>query len=241
MSVLLCTATGFEARACLQGVSLGVGDAEPVFEILRTGVGPEEAARALKARLADRKECPALVISTGFAGSLQSDLAVGAWVLAHETRRLGCAGTQLDPLLGEILRATLLPWQTACFLSSPAVATREGYRLLGALAEVVDMESWALREIAASAGIPFQALRMITDSPGQPLPEAIGAWSNGRAVEGFKHVARSPVEFARFVARASQFPRALSDGWREIARAWVRRPTFLAGSGSDAADLKDAG
>jgi hypothetical protein len=82
------------------------------------------------------------------------------------------------------------------------------------------MESWGLFEVARGVGIAFQVLRMITDSPEQPLPRALGSWARRRVLRGLGQAAAEPMELARFLARAAGFPAKLAEGWRGVAEAW---------------------
>ena len=110
------------------------------------------------------------LISFGFAGGLDP-----AW----------CPGTVLVPEAvlvngrlfdcDESLRAALPGERIPCLLAADAVVAladekRRLWRTTGAGA--VDLESGAVAEVAASAGIPFAVLRAVLDPAGRDLPSA---------------------------------------------------------------------
>jgi hypothetical protein len=162
--ILVCAATGAEARACARGAASGEG-----VEVLRTGVGPVRSGRALAARLGLGPR-PALVVSSGFAGALTEGLELLAWVTASEVLRL--EGVRVVPvelpsrLLRVVPGARPCPFVSASEVRAPGAARPD---LDGPAA--VDMESAALAQVAGAAGIPFAVLRLVTDSPAAPLPE----------------------------------------------------------------------
>ena len=154
--ILACAASRTEAGACaVEGV-----------EVLRTGVGPARAAAALTRRLA-RGPRPSLVVSSGFAGALSAHLPLHACITAGAVHRL--EGGRAVPLAlgpGALRMAQGLP---RCALLSASVVTRATAPALPA-PSVVDMESAALAEVAAAAGVPFAVLRIVTDTPAAPFP-----------------------------------------------------------------------
>jgi len=104
--------------------------------ILHTGVGADSARAALEAGLC--AEIPERVIVAGFAGALVSRLAVG----------------------------DLVTDDTARLVSAPAVLTtsaaKRAFRAETG-AEAVDMETDAIREVCAVAGVPVTTLRVVSD------------------------------------------------------------------------------
>jgi hypothetical protein len=218
--ILVCAPTRVEAAACRRGLA----DARARgVEVLRTGVGPSRAAAALSARLRHGAP-PSLVISSGFAGALTGGIPLHALVTAAGLHRLGPDGGAIAVTLppGALqVAAGALPCQ---------VATGDAVRLGGppplAAPAAVDMESAALAETAAAAGVPFEVLRVITDTPGHPFPpfvRALGtALSAGSAsarlaaaVHAAAGAARRPVQAIAFVRSSLAAARALRAAWRE--------------------------
>jgi hypothetical protein len=96
----------------------------------------------------------------------------------------------------------------------------------------VDMESAALAEVAAAAGLPFLVLRLLTDTPARPLPAVGRALAATLAAAGAlsraAHCARAALDAARapnvaaaFVRDALRWRARLRAGWREHARRGV--------------------
>jgi hypothetical protein len=223
--ILVCAATRTEAAACAAG---------PEVEVLRTGVGPERATAALKRRLA-RGVRPALVISSGFAGALSGPLPLHGCVTATAVLRLEAGAVLPVPLSPGTLR--VVPGVARCALLSAAAVTRAAPPRLPS-ATAVDMESAALAEVAARAGIPFAVLRVITDTSAAPFPAFVGylaaALASGapgeRLVAAIRAVVagvRSPGAVLSVVRSGLASRRALAAAWRS-ARGWLE-PSCRAG------------
>src|SRR5262245_23023716 len=146
--------------------------------VLQCGMGPERAAQAVL-WLGQYYQLTG-VLSVGFAGGLQAELARGDAVLVtkilapcdtHETAG-GSAevGLRPDPRLAHIaamaVAQTAVVSHTGTLLSTPtvvaqAVAKRDMGQRSGALA--VDMESYSVGQAAAQSHLPFAVLRTIFD------------------------------------------------------------------------------
>jgi hypothetical protein len=219
--ILVCAPTRVEADACRRGLA----DARARgVEVLRTGVGRERAAAALSARLR-RGEAPSLVVSTGFAGALTEGIPLHALVTASALYRLGPEGSAPVPLPPGALRvaAEALPCR---------VGTSDGVWIGGAptldAPAAVDMESAALAETAAAAGIPFEVLRVVTDTPSRPFPpfvRALGVTLAARsplaraaaALRAATGAALRPGEAIAFARSSLAAARALRAAWRSIS------------------------
>jgi len=217
--ILVCAPTRVEAEACRRG--LADAGARGV-EVLQTGVGPSRAAAALSARLR-RGAAPSLVVSSGFAGALTEGIPLHALVTAAGLHRLGSDGAvpvTLPP--GALL---LAPGALPC-----QIATGDTVRIGDAPAlaapAAVDMESAALAETAAAAGVPLEVLRVVTDTPGQPFPpfvRALGAALSARsgrarlaaALHAVAGAACRPAEAIAFARSSLAAARALRAAWRE--------------------------
>jgi hypothetical protein len=223
--ILVCAATRVEADACRRGLA----DAGACgVEVLRTGVGPSRAAAALSSRLR-RGEAPSLVVSTGFAGALTEGIPLHALVTAAALHRLGPDGAVPVPLPSGALRVArgALP----CHLATADAVVVGDTPALAALAApaAVDMESAALAETAAAAGIPFEVLRVVTDTPLQPFPPFVRALgvtlaagpARTRAAAALRAAAGAalrPGEAIAFARASLAAARALRAAWRARAR-----------------------
>jgi hypothetical protein len=226
---LICVATLVEAKACRRGIaSSGRKDQ---FEILQTGMGMARARRALETRLADQtRPHPALVISSGLAGSRHREISVGSWIFGEwvETEHLGksfaCANDfGLDRLSFQLQPArviTLLKAETQTHALAPVSAD--------ALPVVIDMESHAWAEVCHAREIPFRVLRVISDNPDAPLPSAVGFFASALNADipqkqvkdfaqGLFSLATEPHRMARFLYQSSRLPKVLEMGWKELA------------------------
>jgi len=152
--------------------------------LLQCGMGPERAAQAVL-WLGQHYQL-AGVLSVGFAGGLQAELARGDAVLVTQILALcgtpgsadGTAevGLQPDARLAHIaamaVAQTAVVSHTGTLLSTPTViaqaaAKRDMGQRSGALA--VDMESYGIGQAAAQHHLPFAVLRTIFDPAGENL------------------------------------------------------------------------
>lgn len=132
--------------------------------IFHTGVGQKIAARKINDFLESHR--PEIMISSGFAGGLHDDLSVGDLILGEnysDGRLLSRAGELLE---GHSARIAKL-------ITADDIADSEGER--AALhqkhgADAVDMESAIIAAACAARGVRMLSLRVITDTPRQPLP-----------------------------------------------------------------------
>ncbi|TXL87514.1 1-hydroxy-2-methyl-2-butenyl 4-diphosphate reductase [Streptomyces sp. IB2014 016-6] len=148
-------------------------DAGPVA-VLRTGMGPENAERAIVRALGTDRNRSAAVIASGFCAGLAPGMNPGDLVVADETRgphgSTPCTGTAL---LVEALSRTLpgRTVHTGPLTGSDHVVRgleRAGLRATGAVA--VDMESAATLLGALGTGSrPVAAVRVVVDAPGHEL------------------------------------------------------------------------
>lgn len=218
--ILVCAATGAERRACAWGIAASGARG---LVVLRTGVGLSRAGRTLAGQLS-RGERPSLVVSSGFAGSLSPGLEPLTWVTGLSVHRLAGGRSTPVELSGRLRCVTPGPVPCAVVSSDEVLASGlPPADLPGRVA--VDMESAALAEVAAAAGIPFAVLRLVTDAPGAPLPpigRAAGAVLASHAaleraelaVQLGAEVARDPAAALRFVRQSLGWCRRLREGWK---------------------------
>ncbi|MFF4410849.1 5'-methylthioadenosine/S-adenosylhomocysteine nucleosidase family protein [Streptomyces sp. NPDC002536] len=169
--LLIACALGIE-RLALRG---GTGGAAGPVTVLRTGMGPQAADRAVTRALAEGGPLrEAAVIATGFCAGLAPGMHPGDLVVADETRdgegRTECLGSEI--LAKELARA--VPGRvihTGPLVGSDHVvrgAERAGLHASGALA--VDMESAAtLRSAVRTGPRPVAAVRVVVDAPEHEL------------------------------------------------------------------------
>ncbi|MGD9694999.1 MAG: hypothetical protein AB7V42_04990 [Thermoleophilia bacterium] len=166
----------------------------PGVAIHVSGIGADAAARA-GARVAAGP--PRCLVAAGFCGALADDLRVGDLVVAERVRDEASGETlECDP---ELVAAA--PGRRGTLVSSPRLARTAADRArLDGLA--VDMESAALARAAAAAGIPFLALRAVTDETRHRLPDfdaltdAAGRLTPGA---GLLHFVRHPSEIPALI------------------------------------------
>ena len=134
-----------------------------VIEIFHTGVGGKICRQRIARFLKDRKlEC---LISAGFAGALNDQLRVGDLLLAKNFSTVELSGTPNS--------LATFPIHIANLLTVPSMidSSEERNRIAqttGAVA--VDMETEFIARSCAEHGVPLLSLRVISDTPGQPLP-----------------------------------------------------------------------
>jgi adenosylhomocysteine nucleosidase len=171
-----------EARALGPAARRGAGRASLRDGTLVAVSGMGGAAAAHAARGLIEAGATALV-SWGMAGALDPELNAGAVCVPYEV--VAMDGTSLvtarhwrEPLAASI--ATRRP--VACgklLTTSQAIDTvaakQAAYRETGAAA--VDMESFAVAQVAATHGMPFIAVRVIVDTAADRVPRAILAAS----------------------------------------------------------------
>jgi adenosylhomocysteine nucleosidase len=159
---------GYRAEArCLAGLDL---------RVVCSGVDADRARTAAR-RLCE--EGATGLVSFGLAGGLAADLAPGDLLLPKAVvlpggGRIATEAGWRDRLAATLQRAGPDLRDAPIAGSDAIVATCDAKRALlaqtGAVA--VDMESHAVAEVAARAGLPFVVLRAIADRSDQAIPSA---------------------------------------------------------------------
>lgn len=161
----------------IERFALGRGDrtsAQGPVTVLRTGMGPKAAERAVTRTLGDPALRDAAVIATGFCAGLAPGMHPGDLVVADETRdprgATVCEGTEL--LVKELVKA--VPGHTVhtgpMTGSAHVVRGHERADLLAQGSIAVDMESAATLYTAVQAGPrPVAAVRVVVDAPEHEL------------------------------------------------------------------------
>ncbi|WP_055563781.1 1-hydroxy-2-methyl-2-butenyl 4-diphosphate reductase [Streptomyces atriruber] len=169
--LLIACALGIEHLALRTGDRSG---APGGMTVLRTGMGPQNAERAVTGALGTENLRDAAVLATGFCAGLAPGMHPGDLVVAEETRdargSTPCTGTGL--LVEELVRA--VPGRTVhtgpLTGSDHVVRGHERGTLLATGAIAVDMESAATLHSAVRTGQrPVAAVRVVVDAPQHEL------------------------------------------------------------------------
>ncbi len=170
------------------------------ISVLHTGVGEKTTRARLTAFLQQAK--PDRLISSGFAGALGARLRVGDVFLDEQYS---------EPAL---IRGSALPIARLTTVSEVIENSAARAQLaLQTKADAVDMETACIAELCRAAQVPMMALRVISDSPAQPLPAPAQVLfdvdqQRTPALPLALHLLRHPqslidlLQFARRVARA---------------------------------------
>jgi hopanoid-associated phosphorylase len=194
------------------------------IKILCSGPGPHRAAEAA------RQLCAVGVgglVSFGLAGGCAPDLAPGALLFAREVvdrRTQALWPCQTAPGFLETWRKAGVSSCRLAGSDTPLIHSAEKqeiWRTLGASA--VDMESHAVAAVAAVAGVPFLALRIVADPAHRVLPNAALAGLTQRGetqiLPVLSALLRRPRELPALIALAqdhAQAHRRMKDGARML-------------------------
>jgi len=200
---------GSKSRADRNGIRIirGVFD-DRVIEVLHTGVG-EKMCKERVGKFLENQRFHFLV-SAGFAGSLTHELQVNDLLLAKNF-------STVDPKHGQPSLPNM-SIHAANMLTMPALIDSSEEREKIARdsgASAVDMETEFIARACATQAIPLLALRVITDTPGEPFPAPAHVLFNiakqrtdlvKLATFLLTHPNRVPylVQFARRITRARQ-------------------------------------
>ncbi len=139
------------------------------------GVGERAARRAAECcvRLAARGSC-GRVVWIGIAGALSPDLEVGDLVVGRTAMAPDQPAVELDEAL--VGAAAARGCRPGVLVTAPGLvvttSSREAlWRRSGSLPDTaVDMETWAAARTLQRAGVPFAAVRAISDTAADRLP-----------------------------------------------------------------------
>ncbi|HTV59149.1 MAG TPA: hypothetical protein VMJ93_09780 [Verrucomicrobiae bacterium] len=198
-----------------------IGGAE--ITVLLTGVGPRRASRAVTRLLREGERFDALV-SSGLAGSLRTGIEVGQVVAG---RGVTCEPLQPNARGGSLAASRpLIEFADSCsallvdrfYTAGHVVASAEEKRVLGELADVVEMESFDVLLAGKEEGIPGIGIRAISDRSDEDLPLDMTALldEDGR------------VSYARVVGQAMMHPQAVP-GLMKLGQQSKRAAEELAG------------
>jgi adenosylhomocysteine nucleosidase len=148
------------------------------------------------------------VISFGVAGGLDPALKTGQVVLATEVMAAGAVWSASETLSAELIAGSGVGVEKVVTGQAGKAALRSEF---GAAA--VDMESHIAAEFAAMAGLPFAALRVISDPASRALPEiattAIKPNGDVDLRKVLRGIARNPLVIRALVSTGRDFNHAL--------------------------------
>ena len=140
----------------------------PELTVVVTGMGMNNARQTAEIILRQAK--PAIVWTCGYAGGLDPRLGVGDLVFAADPQ---------FPYADSLLKNG---WKRARFVTVETVAVTQAEKAQlrkESAADAVEMESGAIREIAAMLGCPSATVRAISDTANQDLPLDFNALASG--------------------------------------------------------------
>lgn len=164
------------------------------------GVGMRAGAR-LSGLLEER--APAAVVIAGICGALDpslrpGDIIVSRSVVAHDRPELSCDARMIDAarsaLAGERNRRVTFISSRLLTVAAPVMdldARRDLWNTFGAGG--VDMETYAFADAAFARGVPWLAVRAVSDGSATRIPSAVAGWrdeSDDRRV--MQAIARRP-------------------------------------------------
>jgi len=198
------------------------------------GPGPERAGQAAQSLVA---EGAGALVSWGCAGALTPELSPGALILPGRILGRDRTFIDADPHWHQAAAALLsarpqtgLSFHAGLMAEAdqPLVTTRAKrafHEATGALA--VDMESAAIGRVASRHGLPFLALRAVSDSADQTLPHTTASLlrPDGRVspVGIIRALLKGPPEWRRMGEAARGFS-AACDRLRKLAGAGIVEP-----------------
>lgn len=149
--------------------------------VCQTGIGREQAQRAAESVLSEYQ--PSLVLSIGLAGGLAPGITVGEVVVCthvdHESHRHSdlartiYADQALFDAALDVSPAGEIPVRTGTSLTVDEAAwgpaEKTGHHAWKAH-DIVEMESFWIAEAASQRGLPFLAVRSVSDASSDALP-----------------------------------------------------------------------
>jgi adenosylhomocysteine nucleosidase len=198
------------------------------WDFLRTGLGPEKARQAAEAAIAHVH--PQAILSIGYAGALGPQ-GIGSLLVADAVKDWADKPAIIisDPTLLEVAsqaaREAEVGWSrgelvTVGRVAWRAIEKRELAVASGAMA--VDMESAATAKVAKARGVPFLAVRAISDKVGEDLPMDVSLWfSKFGSIRVIIEIMRHPSILRRFYHLKLDADFA-SESLRRFFRVFVR-------------------
>lgn len=180
-----------------------------------SGVGRTAAAAAAR-QLVDGHR-PRLLVSAGFAGGLDPDLGRGvavhpvAAVADGATERIALVAPPSPTASGPLTIVTVDVVAASVTMKQTLAARTSG--------QLVDMETFAVAEVAAAAGLPCAAVRVISDDAHETLPGEVATLSAPQS---------SLRRLGAVVGAVGRRPAVAVDLWRLWERSVVDSRTLAA-------------
>jgi adenosylhomocysteine nucleosidase len=215
MSILVCFALKEEAAAFRKFAAGKSG-----FTVLIVGMGRSNAERSIREFLTTSS--PALVLTCGFAGGLDSSLKVGDVLFEVPDRK---KQSQIQPRGGEIepavetalLAAGAKPAKFYC-ADRVAVTVVEKTKLRTETgADAVEMESAAVHKICRERGIPSVTVRVISDTADENLPLDFNALSKPDKSLDYRKLAWTIARSPRKIGALLQLQKKTDYAARQLA------------------------
>jgi len=192
-----------------------------------TGMGRENARKTAEIVMSRRYT---ICISSGFAGALRPTYNVGDILAASAVQQLGeskiieCSqNLSVAAYENHAVRAKMF-----LMVDKPVTSAQEKERL-SPFADAVDMESFAVLEIAEQKNIPAVAIRVISDRFGENLPADIDTTVDefGRVKIGgvVKHIASHPLQLPALI-RLGRHSRAAAQALANFLIAFIKELSF---------------
>ncbi|GAB4121797.1 MAG: purine phosphorylase [Wenzhouxiangellaceae bacterium] len=233
--------------------------------LLCSGMGVEAASVAARQLLHDGAD---MLVSCGCCAGLSADLRAGdvliaSAVLASDGTRFAVTAEALSTVQKRFAPMFAAPdsesgagrssarrqpavCHTGTLLTLPAAVAEPQHKQQVASvhsAQAADMESVAIASVAAQAGVPFVAVRVVLDDCRQSLPEAVTASCNNygdvNSLALLRACGRQPGLLLELVALARSRSRAASS-LRRLAAAWPTMQRATDTPGVDAARSQPA-
>ncbi len=179
--------------------------------LITGGMGPINARIKTDAALRSAPTKPDAVLNIGLCGALTPSLPEGRIVSYTDCRSTQAAkpllrcSEKIVNAMADLLKSSSVFRDPVVGITSQQIATTRAERsaLANLGAAVVDMESYAILESAASAGTPAAVLRVVSDSVDRVLPDFNRALNENGALDGrkaLKVALGSPLRTAKLLA-----------------------------------------
>ncbi len=179
--------------------------------LITGGMGPINARIKTDAALRSAPAKPDAVLNIGLCGALTPSLPEGRIVSYTDCRSTQAAkpllrcSEKIVNAMADLLKSSSVFCDPVVGITSQQIATTRAERsaLANLGAAVVDMESYAILESAASAGTPAAVLRVVSDSVDRVLPDFNRALNENGALDGrkaLKVALGSPLRTAKLLA-----------------------------------------
>lgn len=202
-----------------------IGRAQVDFVV--TGMGAENAGRVAGAAM---KSPYQFCISTGFAGALSDEFALGDILVADAVQQLGKSKTlQCSRNLVYAARNDGATHVNLFLTSDHIVRTVEEKSRLAPFAEAVEMESFAIATVARVRGLPMVAIRVISDTTERDLPIRVDTMvdEQGRVSIGgvVRQVVSHPLQVPALI-RLGRESRTAAEALAIFLEAFIKKLSF---------------